>query len=301
MLFNNDAGDIKSEIKIDRASFDKLAALLGNMAGIDLPYTPKNVTLVSSRLGKILRVQGITSYADYIKPLSRGDQAATSEFISAMTTNTTQFFREDAHFKILKKILPTILEEKKRLQNRQLRIWCAASSAGQEPYTIAMTLLESIPAASSWSIKLLASDIDLKILEYAVRGVYTSAEAQSAPKLILQKYFDSRTDNGEKRFRVKKEVRELVTFAPFNLLNESYNFKQPFDLIFCRNVLIYFTRPNAATVVDKLANCLHPEGYLFLGHSEAGMVRSPTLKAVSHAVYSRVNSMITKQENKRGR
>lgn len=292
--------NIPSEIKIDRQSFDKLAELLGRLAGIELPYSSKNITLMTSRLGKILRRRNLASYAEYIKPLSRGEAPAISEFISAMTTNTTQFFREEAHFQVLRNLLPEVLNEKSRTQNREIRVWCAASSAGQEPYTIAMTLLESIPNPDAWSIKLLATDIDLKILDYAARGVYTSAEAESAPKLILQKYFDSRTDKGEKHFRVKKEVRDLVTFAPFNLLNETYSFRFPFDFIFCRNVLIYFNRPNAATVINKLANCLHPRGYLFLGHSEAGMVRSSILKSVSHAVYHRITSTATKQEKNRG-
>lgn len=277
------------DLQNDHSGFSALSDVLKKLSGINLPLNPKNCCLMACRLAPILRTKNLDSYQRYLQYiLSAGDQAR-QEFVSALTTNTTHFFREPRHFDLLKLKLPELLKIKEKNPNREIRIWCSASSTGQEAYTLAMTLLESIPNISNWNIKFLATDIDQDVLEKASNGIYNSNEVESIPPLYRQKYFQKVADGGD-YYQVKPQLRRIIQFAPFNLLSEKYPFRYPFDIIFCRNVLIYFDLKSSQQVVNKLSAALSLSGYLFLGHSESGAMKSPLLSQIGPASYQKTNS-----------
>jgi chemotaxis protein methyltransferase CheR len=275
----------------DVAGFVALSGILKERAGIFLPNNSKNICLMASRLAPILRELGLESYHEYLRLLRDPGNALEGDFISAMTTNTTQFFRESRHFEFLKLHLPALLEAKRKRFSRELRVWCAAASTGQEPYTILMCLLEAIPAIQEWDLKFLASDIDLEVLERAAKGVYTDVEVASLPAHYRQKYLDAeKKDRNASRFRVKAELRRRIRFAPLNLLTAPFPFRHRFDIVFCRNVLIYFDRETAVGVIHRLAGAVSEEGMLFLGHSESGINRPEGMEQVAPAAYQRLRS-----------
>lgn len=277
------------ELSSDRAGFEKLAKLLHELAGIFLPMNEKNLSLMAGRLASTLRDLDLSSYGEYHSLLvSSPDKKLISEFISALTTNTTEFFRENKHYEVLRTLIPDLIRRKQAEGNREVRIWCAASSTGQEPYSLMMTLQEMLPAMPAWDVRFLATDIDLEVLQKAADGFYTESELRNIPPQLRQKYFVSGGERrGEPTFRAARSLREGVRFAPFNLLTEPYPFQHPFDYVFCRNVLIYFEKATALRVIEKMSKSLAPGGYLFLGHAETGLTNADLLETVSHAVYRR--------------
>jgi len=276
--------DLK-KLENDQAGFDRLSLLLKQHAGINLPPTPKNLTLLSTRLRKILRRHGFSTYQQYYQFL-RKNPRLVNEFVSYMTTNITQFFRENSHFKVLKDVLPEMLEAKSKAIDFELRIWCAAASTGEEPYSIAMTLIEGISDIVKWDIKFLATDIDSAVLDQAMNGVYREKQIETIPPIILSKYF-SIFGNG--RYQVKPNLKSMVQFAEFNLNTNEYPFQKPFDIIFCRNVLTYFDQETAHTVLTKLVSQLRPGGVLFLGHSESGNIKHQSLERFAMAAYKKTS------------
>lgn len=273
----------------DTAGFTQLSAMLKNLAGINLPLNEKNLSLMAGRLIAIMRKYDMRSYQEYIKMLSGNDPEIVCEFISRLTTNTTEFFREDNHFNLLRTYLGPMMSKKTGPDKNEIRVWCAACSSGQEAYTIVINILESMPARDPWRVKMLATDIDLEILEKAMKGVYTIEEIKGVPAMYKTRYFTPISSaKNERNYRISKEARDLIQFASFNLITPEYPFKHPFDVIFCRNVFIYFDKDTQAQIINRLAQALRKGGYLFLGHSESGMVKSPLMKTVSHAVYQRI-------------
>ena len=270
----------------DQVGFQRLAALLQEWTGIHLPYNSKNVSLMAGRLSRIISEHRLGNYSAYAQELTLRRSQLGPEFISAMTTNTTQFFREDAHFKVLQNVLPQLL--KKNSTTRELRVWCAASSTGQEPYTLAIVLNEALKAYPLWKVKILATDIDHEVLERAREGVYTEEEASSIPPLYRQKYFSLIPSEGANLYQVKPVLRQQVVFRQFNLLADEFSFQVPFDVIFCRNVLIYFDRKDCDYVVGGLSKCLGTGGYLFIGHAEAGTLRGAELSPIASAVGQKI-------------
>jgi chemotaxis protein methyltransferase CheR len=271
------------DIVLSDKLYTKFAEHMYTLAGVDLPLTPKNHALVRNRILKLLRLYQLKSYEDYWNLLSSNPTSQlTSEFISALTTNMTSFYRESSHFDFLKEVLPQLLSK-----FSDARIWCAAASTGQEPYTIAMTVAESLgPAATK--VKILATDIDLQVLKKASVGTYEEREMQGLPPELRQRYFSRVDVKGNEFWRIKDETHALIRFAPFNLMNPKYEFQHKFQVIFCRNVLIYFDEATTKRVIDNLTSCLAPGGYLVLGHSESGNVKHPNLKPMSRAVYLKI-------------
>jgi chemotaxis protein methyltransferase CheR len=245
---------------------------------------------MASRLTPVLKKHGCESYRQYLKLVESSNESYIREFISAMTTNTTHFFREDRHFEYLKAILPQIINKKRRQGSHEIRIWCAASSTGQEAYSILFTLLESFTEINRWSLRFLASDIDTNALEFASQGRYSLREITGLAPDLRKKYCleEPGKDLGEPVFHVLPQLRKKIVFSEFNLLSPSYPFQFPFDIIFCRNVLIYFNRTTSKGVVDRLKQSLDIGGYLFVGHTESGFVDHRILKQVSSSVYKRV-------------
>jgi chemotaxis protein methyltransferase CheR len=288
-FFDHD-GPVIRELQSDVRGFEQLAKHLKHFAGIYLPENEKNRVLVASRLFSILKKHGMKSYDEYVQLLDNGDASVHQEFVSALTTNTTEFFRDREQFDELDRILPLILEKKGK--NPELRIWCAACSTGQEPYTIMMKLEDLRQSVPDFRVKMLATDIDLEVLRRSLAGVYTENDVAKLTEFQRRKYFKSlnprnRSAEEKQLFQVQKIIQEPIEFAQFNLLQEPYPFKYPFDLIFLRNVLIYFERGAAEAVVNRMAQALGVGGYLFLGLSETSTVRSNLLVNKGTAIYQR--------------
>ncbi|MGZ3768167.1 MAG: CheR family methyltransferase [Bdellovibrio sp.] len=271
-------------IELTEKLFGKFSELMYNLAGVDLPYTSKNHALVRNRIVKLLRKHSFRSYEEYWSLLEKGSEEMTSEFISALTTNMTSFYREQSHFDFLEKALPEIHKK----NSSDIRIWCAAASTGQEPYTLAMTACEALESNAA-KVRILATDIDLEVLKKASVGNYEEREMQGLSPVHRQKYFEKvpRVNDNEV-WRAKDQIHEMIRFAPFNLMNNKYEFQNRFHVIFCRNVLIYFDETTTKKVIANLVNCLLPEGYLILGHSESGNVRHPQLKPLTRAIYHKI-------------
>lgn len=268
----------------DTKGFELLSQIIKETAGIHLPLSDKNLSLMSARLWPTLRSLQFVTYKQYHDYLKSNGESALLHFVSQMTTNTTHFFREDAHFTILRDL---ILEElkKKTARKREYRLWCAACSTGQEAYTLAMVLAEVLGLALG-QFRILATDIDHVALEKADAGIYTKEEVSSIPPLTRNKYFVESSDR--QQFRVRTQLRSTIEFGEFNLQNNDYPFTNLFDTVFCRNVLIYFERAQAQMVINKLTNALVGDGHLFLGHSESGIVKNSQLISVASAAYRRV-------------
>lgn len=273
------------DIKLSDKIYQLLAEKMYELAGVDLPFSPKNHALIRNRIVKLLRRHKLSTYEQYWDMLQRGGPQVVNEFISALTTNMTSFYRESNHFDFLAEQLPLLAQK----NPGELRLWCAAASTGQEPYTIAITARESLSDAQIAKTRILATDIDLQVLKKGTVGTYEEREMQGLAPVLRQKYFDkTKAANDQEAWRAKDVIHKLLRFAPFNLMSAKYEFQNKFHVIFCRNVLIYFDEPTTKKVIDNLTECLAPGGYLVLGHSESGNVKHPHLKPLSRAVYQKV-------------
>lgn len=274
-------------LSADENGYQKLAAWLHVATGIHMPSSPKNHSLMAARLAKIMGRLGLKSYAELHRLLIKDDREVQKAFVEALTTNKTEFFRESHHFEVLAPIVQEILSVKD-----ELRIWCAAASRGHEPYSILLTLLESGFNPHVHRLKFLASDIDQSVLETASRGVYRLDELADVPVLLRDKYMRRLADSARgERWKVRDDLRDMVTFACFNLVEFPYAFQHKFDIIFCRNVLIYFDRETVLKVKEHLAEVLAADGYLFIGHSETGSRRVPTLQSIDAAVFKKIKEL----------
>ncbi|OQW49168.1 MAG: hypothetical protein A4S09_03635 [Proteobacteria bacterium SG_bin7] len=288
----SDSQEMLAILQSDVKGFLELALLLKGYAGINLASNPKNHSLMATRLMSLMKSHKIAKYGDLVKRLKTGDEVIKRNFVQSLTTNTTHFFRENAHFSFLTSVLPEILARKKAENSRELRIWCGAASTGQEVYSILLTILEFFgDSIKNWDFRFLATDIDLEVLQKASKAVYSEKEIEGVPVLMRQKYFRKLTKVEGTLFQILPDFQKFVRFAPLNLVDEPYPFKGNFDIIFCRNVLIYFDPQTAHRVVENALHFLTPEGLLFLGHSESGAMRSKDVKTLSHAVYKKLRKM----------
>jgi chemotaxis protein methyltransferase CheR len=240
----------------------RIATLLRTKAGITL--TPAKRPLIVARLQKRLRHLKLASYADYLELLDRdGAGAELTSFLDALTTNHTYFFREEQHFALLATTVAA--DWRARHPSGPMRIWCAACSSGQEPYTIAMTLAD-MPQPLPFAM--LASDLSTKVLEKAARGVYRLDDVKSLPTELLHRHFERGLGAQDGLVRVSPALRRHITYQQINLLEQGPG-GTPFDVIFCRNVMIYFETDIQQRVVAMLERHLAPGGYLFVSHAES--------------------------------
>ena len=246
--------------ELDRSQFQEISRIIYHQCGISLKSGKE--ALVRARLLKRLRalqIRSVKEYMDLISSDKGRDEIDT--LIDVMTTNKTSFFRESAHFDYLtEEILPTFT-------HHRLRFWSAACSSGEEPYTLAMVLREAIPAIDQKDVLILSTDISNQMLETARKGIYSKERLDGIPQAYVQKYFKRCLDGTEQRYRVRSELRKLVRLAPLNLM-QAWPMKGPFNVIFCRNVMIYFDRPTQQRLVNRFWDLLDTGGYLFVGHSE---------------------------------
>jgi chemotaxis protein methyltransferase CheR len=260
------------------SDFERISKLVYEQCGIHLHDGKKE--LVKARLGKRLREGNYRSFAEYFGHVTtREGQEELITMIDSISTNLTYFFREDSHFRKLEKIIPKLSE------NNRLNIWCAGCSTGEEPYSIAMTVMEHVKSAAV-NVKILATDISTKVLKTAEAAVYSSERIDKIPQPLLKKYFQYGTGPSSGLFRVKKDLREMIEFRRLNLI-EPFPQQFLFDVIFCRNVMIYFDKATQGVLVNKYFDHLEKGGYLFVGHSESLTGLSHRFKYSEPSIYKK--------------
>jgi chemotaxis protein methyltransferase CheR len=285
---------LQTDYPLTDADFKVVQDVVYKYCGISL--NDEKTALVRARLTKQIRMGGYVSAAEYLKDVlaDRGGPAF-SDFIDAISTNLTSFFRENDHFKFLSEsVLPRLLAEKRMKGTGRIVVWSAACSSGEEPYSLAMTILEAIrrspPGALRWEVRLLATDISTRMLTAARAGVYTRESVRAIPQGYQSQYFTARTEPGagEECYTVSPELKQIVRFRHLNLM-DAWPFSGPFDFIFCRNVMIYFDQATQQQLVRRFWDCIAPGGFLFTGHSES-------LTGAAHRFTSRRPSIYEKSE-----
>lgn len=240
------------------ADFDRVQALIYQRAGISL-HDGKHA-MVYSRLSRRLRETGYQSFRDYLGWLENHDGPEWQEFVNALTTNLTSFFRENHHFDIFSDHL------RANKSRESWRVWCSAASTGEEPYSIVMTAVETLGASAHF--KLTASDIDSKVLATAAQGVYRVESMKNVTESQLHKFFLRGKGTNSGLARVKPELQRFVEFIIVNLIRDDWPFRDTFDMVFCRNVMIYFDAPTQRKVLERIHRVMAPGGLLFVGHAE---------------------------------
>ncbi len=273
---------------ISNNEFELFRSLIYDTCGINLQLSKKE--LVKARLSKRLSKVGINSFNDYYKYVTKTDKTGKEliHLIDSISTNKTDFFRENKHFDFLNTtLLPELVAKKEKNNDKKLRIWCAASSSGEEPYTLAITVLNHIKPSNGWDIKILATDISTQILGKAVAGIYKMELLKDIPPGTVSAHFSKVIVDNVHCYEAKKHLKDLITYRRFNLMTEKFPFKNPFDFIFCRNVMIYFDPETQQRLVSKFYDCLPKNGYLFIGHSETLSKSNTRFKYTQPAVYQK--------------
>lgn len=253
------------EYPLTRRDLNEIAAMIYADAGIAL--NDSKASLVYSRLSKHIRNLGLRGFREYCALVSSQEGAAARrEMLSHLTTNFTRFFRENHHFDHLRtEVLPGLINRAKA--GGRVRIWSAACSDGQEPYSIALTVLSLMPNAADYDFRILATDIDPKILALARAGAYDETALETVSPAMRKQWFRDVDVGGRRKFQVDDRVKKLITFNELNLMAQ-WPIKGPFDVIFCRNVVIYFDEPTQVKIWSRFAGLLPEGGHLYIGHSE---------------------------------
>jgi chemotaxis protein methyltransferase CheR len=266
------------EFDFNDKDFKRVQKVLKERSGIDIGDGKR--MLVYGRLARRMRALRLARFADYLQMVEDPHSSESVNFLNALTTNVTELFREEHHFEILKK---RVVPEVKSSGSTRLRIWSAGCSAGDEPYSIALTLAQ-FPELSSWDIRILATDIDSAILEQAQAGVYPIERIEKLKPEHRAGFLRGIGSNSGSA-RVSAPLRELITFKRLNL-QDQWPMSGPFDVIFCRNVFIYFDTPTRERLVRRFAALLRPGGFLFLGHSESPSANAtPSLKSCGQTAF----------------
>lgn len=251
----------ESEFQFTDRDFERIRILVKTRAGIELG--PEKRALAYGRLARRLRALGLPKTSAYLKLIEDEAHPEAGHFINALTTNVTEFFRENHHFDFLARdLLPSLW--KKHQQDRRVRFWSAGCSTGEEPYSLAMTVAENTPSGP-WDIKILATDLNSNVLDFASAGVYAAERTDKVSRARLGRWFTPTAEGHQ----VAPDLRSLVTFKPLNLISEPWPMKGPFDVIFCRNVTIYFDAPTKQRLLRRFRGLLADDGYLIVGHSES--------------------------------
>jgi chemotaxis protein methyltransferase CheR len=266
---------------MEQQVFEKFRRLIYDKSGISLG--PQKVSLVSARVGRRMRDLALHSHDEYLNTVLKDESGAELvHLLDAVSTNVTSFFREAQHFEFFSERLRQWSSEG---QNR-FRIWCAAASTGEEPFTIAMTMLEALP--SGMDIKILGTDISTRVLQACMAGIYPEAKIDGIPRNLLAKYYTKQTSAGGAIYSVNNEMRKMMTFRRMNLSTPPYPMKGPMDVIFCRNVMIYFDGELRGKIAEQAHRLLRPGGYLIIGHSESLMGTTRKFKVVMPSVYQKL-------------
>jgi len=275
-------------LKFSDRDYHAITEFVYKTAGINLLEGKKE--LVRTRLGKRMRQLQMTDFSTYFKLVMNDTTGEEIIFLlDALATNLTSFFREDQHFTFMASTMLPALEAKYRAKGkRRLRIWSAACSSGEEPYTIGMVILEKSPYfGQGGDCKILATDISTKVLSIAQKGLYGPERMKTVPPMLVTKYFQKVSgEKGHAMYQVTPQLRDLIAFRRLNLM-DPLPFKNPLDLIFCRNVMIYFDKATIGRLINKYYQILAPGGYLFIGHSESLSGLTHDFKYVKPCIYQR--------------
>ena len=265
--------------------FLRIRDLVGERTGIVLSEVKRD--LVYSRLARRLRALSLRSFSEYCEIIDGGDQDELVNLVNAITTNLTAFFRESHHFDYLSnELLPGCIADKTK--SRKLRIWSAGCSTGEEPYSIAMTVLENLPTHEKWDVDILATDLDSNVLAKASAGVYNADRVEGMNRARLKRWFQRGAGSREGMVKVRPELKKIVRFKQLNLMNE-WPLKDKVDIIFCRNVVIYFDKPTQRRLFDRMADMVVDRGSLFIGHSESLWKVSERFEATGRTIYRKTH------------
>ena len=262
-------GAVADAPELTRGEYELFRRLVYEQSGINLGST--KMQLVRARLGRRMREGQFRSYRAYFEHVKNDPSGRElSDLIDAISTNTTHLFRERQHFEFLTRAIKQWLADRAWCAaHRELRIWSAACSSGDEPYSIAMTAHDAASTGAKLGLKILATDISTRMLDAARAGIYEPERLETVPESYRRRYVTRATVDGQARMKMSPELRRLITFARLNLVKDQFPFRHKFDVIFCRNVMIYFDKATQETVVNKMARHLAPGGYLLIGHSES--------------------------------
>jgi len=273
------------------AEFSRFSEFIIGQCGIKMP--PSKKIMLEARLQKRLRTLGISNFREYYDHvLGEGGREELIHMLDAVTTNKTDFFREPVHFHYLAQtILPEFMEERERStgSGKPFVVWSAGCSTGEEPYTLAMVLSDFTGLHPSFRFSILATDISTKVLDRARDAVYDSERAAAVPLPTKQKYLLRSKDPGKGVVRIGPALRSLVQFKRLNLMDEAFSFSEPVDVIFCRNVIIYFDRKTQEQLITRFCKVLKTNGHLFLGHSESIHGFTLPLRRLTSTVYRKID------------
>ena len=267
------------DLAISTEEFQRFRTLIYDESGISLG--DQKQSLLVSRLSKRLRELGLTTFSEYYDQLmSDSSREEFTRMLDLISTNKTDFFREPKHFDFLReRILPELAQEK------TVRIWSSACSTGEEPYTIAMTLQEGVSDPAQWDFKILASDLSMRVLAKAAAGLYDADHVHDVPPELMKRHFLRGRGESKGLVKIKPHLAAMVQFRRLNLMDERFPIKSPLDVIFCRNVMIYFDRPTQEQLVNKFYRYLKPGGHLFIGHSESLQWVTHPFKSLEPTIY----------------
>lgn len=267
----------QKEFEFTTGDFRRIRSLIYKRAGITLADSKEE--MVYSRIARRLRVTGYKDFGTYLDRLEDGKMEGEWEaFTNALTTNLTSFFREAQHFPILAE------HARKKRGNGLFTVWCSASSTGEEPYSIAITLCEAFNSLKP-PVQIIATDIDTNVLKTAENGVYTSEKVEKMAQDRLKKFFLNGKGKYAGMVRVRQELRDLITYRQVNLLENNWPIRGPFDVVFCRNVMIYFDKPTQGKILTRFAPLMKPDGLLFAGHSENFTYVTNDFKLAGKTIY----------------
>ena len=270
------------EFVFTAADFERVRKLIYTHAGISLSVAKQD--MVYSRLARRLRETRLKTFGEYLALLEKGDKVEWEKFVNSLTTNLTSFFREPHHFPILAAHL-------KKLQGRSpIKIWCSAASTGEEPYSIAMTVVETF-GNFNVPVSIVASDLDTNVLAIASKGVYSLDRVDKMPAERLSRFFVKGTGLAEGQYTVRPELRRLVSFQRLNLLEPNWAVRGPLDALFCRNVMIYFDKPTQHKILSRFAPLMSEDGLLFAGHSESFLHAAELFRSQGKTVYELVQKI----------
>lgn len=271
------------EFAFTQHDFEYIRDLVGERTGIVL--SDHKVDMVYGRLARRLRQLRLRSFKDYLDKISQDGDQELVEFTNALTTNLTAFFREPHHFDFLRKTaIPGLIE---RRPHKRLRVWSAGCSTGEEPYTIAITLQEAMPLIKRWDVKILATDLDSNVVSRAKDGVYSLDRVNGISKERQQRWFRKGSGLNSGKVKVSTDLQKLITFKQLNLMHE-WPMKGKFDVIFCRNVVIYFSKDTQRELFDRYADILADDGYLIVGHSESLHKVTDRFELLNKTVYRKL-------------
>ena len=268
--------------------FNELVSIIYDKTRIQMSEHKR--ALVTSRISKRIRALNMSSFKEYIDYLKGAPDEEVTNFINAVTTNKTDFFRENKHFEYMKTtFLPNWEKSYKEGKVNNLRIWSAACSTGEEPYTIAMTLHDYFGERfNHYDIKILASDIDTNVLSHACAGIYKEETVETIQTNTLKKYFLKGTGNNAGLYKVKNILQKCISFRQLNFKDEDFDIHTKFDLIFCRNVIIYFDKEFQKELFNKFYRYMKEDSYVFIGHSETLFGISDLFKYISSNIYKKI-------------